>query len=156
MLLLVCISVHIRREFENPATEPGGTLDCVGRLRHAIEKSLKNTGRVKVTIFFPVLVYNYLFKGKGTAAPKSGWKLLQMNDFPSVHFPSWWDVLMDENGEGLEICYLVAMRSFLNKSPLNFHRSHTDREKFTKSMYHHYEPKISMEFCKTAAKLRGE
>ena len=49
-----------------------------------------------------------------------GWVLLNANDFESIYFPSGWDELFDEHGQGFKVHYPVKVRHFLSWSPQKF------------------------------------
>lgn len=139
-------------EYEDPAQEPAVTQECVASLRHAVECSLRSKRVGNITIPFNHRVFNYLFKGKGRKAAKHGW-LIDPADFPAKYFPAGWDVLVDQNGEGLRISYPVLMWPFLHRPPTKYvqHVLENGSVIYKKSKETYCQQRLTMKFSKTAA-----
>jgi hypothetical protein len=83
-----------------------------------IQEQLKSRSTVPTVIPFRHDVFRYLFNGKGKQGNDRNSLLLERDDFNHFHnFPSNWDEMVDNTGDGLKIDFPLKLRSLLSWGP---------------------------------------
>ena len=101
-------------------------IDAVSNLVQAIQASLR-LGILKKrsqTLDFPIYIFNYLFKNKGTARHKKPGRLYSRDDFDLNFFKSDDFVFYNENGEACKVEFPLYMNSYIRWCPKSYDKHH--------------------------------
>ena len=108
-----------REHFDNPDVDfidPQRLIDCSSTFHQAIQKSLIE-GTVTTRVPFPLDIYRYVFKDKGTEDEQDlPFVKLEKEDLATLELPSHWWYKLDRNGQGTKILFPIKVKPMLSFS----------------------------------------
>ena len=135
------------RTYLNPKPAQELITSGVDALHAAILENLASKSTSPSIIPFRHDVFQHLFRGKGKRSKDLGNLLLEKQDFSRCSFPSDWDKLIDNLGDGVKVDFPIKARLFISRSPKN----HTvSKEKAIIPSPRYYIEKLSIN-CKKEA-----
>lgn len=146
----MCVSVFFPcRTYWNPRPAQELISSGIDALHAAILENLMSKSISPTVLCFRHDVFQYIFKDKGKQSGDGKHLMLEKTDFVRCSFPSCWDRLVDQLGDGVRVDFPVKVRLFLTQSPKN----HTLTGGKITSLPRYYIEKLSLNCMKAAFSL---